>query len=612
MDNSQQLDLHTVVGEYEKNLLLNETDLWNATIAFINGVTKVLGKGGMVERNIPSHVTSFWYTRMASALSHYFSIHSNEMDMNKIKILSRYKRIIVAIWAASGYRSGEHLKWLMSKGGSKKLTSTEVFLLISIISLDELDDQLIDFTLKQNDLFFYQFILSALSEKFIIMPQGQKNRIKIMAEYEKLLSIDISDSDWMQIFSIWMFSSYAIGDPQAKFKKSINKIITNKLKNQLIYDELELSAVSLREKPRLVVLIEHFQEYHAMYRCYAPQIRALKRDFEVIAVAASGEVDNASNELFHKIITFDQVNSDFRKTIELIKSLQADLIYYPSVGMKGWTIVASNLRLAPIQIASPGHPDTVGSESIDYFIISEQFKDISHRYSEKLIVLNKNYRLHPHSEIPVTRPDKKRKDDYFHIAINCKSMKLSNEFITLCENLKNKSLKKIKYHFFPGETGITLDGIAMQIQKRISDAEIYGYMSYQSLLQHLRNCDLSLAPFPFGNTNSTVDACLMGIPVVAYLGNNFASQTDYSVIKAAGLPLWQVCETIELYERTALQLINDNLLRNEVNNISFEEMKSRLFGDKDQFVDYSLVDAFSFINSNHFNLFKSPARVINL
>lgn len=612
MNDSQQLDIHTIVGEYEKQLLLKETDLFNATINFINAITKLLGKGGLIERNVPSHVISFWYTRMASALSYYFANHANELDINKIKIFSRLKRVIVAIWAASGYRSGEHLKWLMSKGGSKKLSSMEVFLLINIISIDELEDQLIDYALSLNETLFFQFILSAMSEKFVIMPQGQKNRARIMANHEKLFNIDIADSDWMQIFSLWMFCSYADGDPNAKFKKSINQVIKNKLNNQNIYDQNEFPKIDSLDKPRLIVLIEHFQEYHAMFRCYAPLIRGLKRDFIVIAVTTTGEIDNASNDIFDQVVTFDQYTTNFRQTVELIKTLKPDLIYYPSVGMKGWTIIASNLRLAPIQIASPGHPDTIGSKSIDYFIISEQAKDISHRYSEILVVINEKYRLHPHSQLPEMRPEKIRNDKYFHIAINCKSMKLSNEFLSLCVRLNKESTKPLKFHFFPGESGITLDGIAFQIQKRIPDAKIYGYMPYQSLLQHLRDCDLSLAPFPFGNTNSTVDACLMGIPIVAFLGNNFASQTDYSVIKAAGLPLWQVCESIETYAKTALELINNDDLRTNANGINFDEMKLRLFGEKEEYINYSLTNAFTYINNNHASLNNSNCKVINL
>ena len=590
--------MHTIVGEYEKQLLLKENDLFNATINFINSITKLLGKGGLVERNVPAHVISFWYTRMASALSHYFVNHANELDINQIKIISRLKRIIVAIWASSGYRSGEHLKWMMSKGGTKKLSLMEVFLLINIISIDELDDQLIDYALNLNETLFFQFVLSAMSEKFVIMPQGQINRSKIMESHEKLLNVDIADSDWMQIFSLWMFCSYAEGDPNANFKKAINKVIKKKLNNQKIYDEVDFPIKTTFEKPTLVVLIEHFQEYHAMYRCYAPLIRGLKRDFKLIAVASSGEIDGSSDDIFEKIVTFDQYTTNFRQTVELIKSFKPDLIYYPSVGMKGWTIIASNLRLAPIQIATQGHPDTIGSNYIDYIIVAEILKDISHRYSEKLVVLNDKYRHQAHTEIPKIRPQKNRNDEFIHIAVNCKSMKLSNEFLSLCVRINKKSIKTLKFHFFPGESGITLDGIAMQIQKRIPDAKIYGYMAYQSLLQHIRDCDLSLAPFPFGNTNSTVDACLMGVPVISLLGNTSASQTDCSVIKTAGLPLWLICETQEQYEKTVIELIHNQEVREKANNISFNEMKQRLYSEKEKNIDFSLANAFNYIITN--------------
>jgi predicted O-linked N-acetylglucosamine transferase (SPINDLY family) len=66
-----------------------------------------------------------------------------------------------------------------------------------------------------------------------------------------------------------------------------------------------------------------------------------------------------------------------------------DAVLYPEVGMDSMTLRLAALRLAPLQLASWGHPITTGLPTIDAFISSDAMEpaDAQEHYAEKLVRL---------------------------------------------------------------------------------------------------------------------------------------------------------------------------------------------------------------------------------
>ena len=64
-------------------------------------------------------------------------------------------------------------------------------------------------------------------------------------------------------------------------------------------------------------------------------------------------------------------------------------MFYPEVGMDPATCALAALRLAPLQIASWGHPVTTGLPTIDLFVSGELLEGpgAERHYHEKLIRL---------------------------------------------------------------------------------------------------------------------------------------------------------------------------------------------------------------------------------
>lgn len=79
----------------------------------------------------------------------------------------------------------------------------------------------------------------------------------------------------------------------------------------------------------------------------------------------------------------------FSDWVRDIQAVQPDVLIYPAIGMDNMSANLASLRLAPVQMASWGHPETTGLPTIDYYISAEAFEpsDADPAYSENLIRL---------------------------------------------------------------------------------------------------------------------------------------------------------------------------------------------------------------------------------
>ena len=75
--------------------------------------------------------------------------------------------------------------------------------------------------------------------------------------------------------------------------------------------------------------------------------------------------------------------------VAAIRDARLDVLVYPELGMDTLTPRLAALRLAPVQVASWGHPETTGLPTIDHYLSAERFEGpgADAHYSESLVRL---------------------------------------------------------------------------------------------------------------------------------------------------------------------------------------------------------------------------------
>jgi len=87
--------------------------------------------------------------------------------------------------------------------------------------------------------------------------------------------------------------------------------------------------------------------------------------------------------------SFTERKSSLKAWASSILDRAVDVLIYPEIGMHQLTTQLASLRLAPIQIAAWGHPETTGLPTIDYYLSADLLEpDEAHlNYTEALVKL---------------------------------------------------------------------------------------------------------------------------------------------------------------------------------------------------------------------------------
>ena len=571
-------------------------------------------KGGLRERKASEPARDHWYTRLAVCITQYVVKSGAGLSLQQLGAICARKQTIAYIFSASGYRGMSHLVTMVAQlepDGTKTINATHAAVIFAFIGIDDLPDDLLEAVLVQPPRVLLVLMLGWLNTRAVLSEQGELNRTKLLASGHLIRSAAVTDADIPQLVNAWMYTSYAESPRKHDLKKDINYLIRS-LIDWPVPDVTNRRPTSDSQKPLLVVIHERFTEVHAMYRCYAPSIRDLQKYFRLIAVSEERHIDDAGERLFEKTIKIGE-NKNLQEIVTLITNLQPDMVYYPSLGMSHWTVVLAQLRLAPIQIMSHGHPATSMSDQIDYAYIGNMHGDIEDLHSEKVFVGPALADFEPHLQLPEKLPNLAVPTDrQVRIAVNSKVMKLSARLIKICNRLMDAASTRVEFVFFPGERGVYFDGLEAAIKMRVPGAQVVPYCSYDDFLRELCTCDLALAAFPFGNTNSTVDTCLLGIPTVAYHGLEGHSQSDRLVIQTAGLADWLVCDTDQSYFETALELIENPIKREEaMNGLTRSQVRENFFGLNKTQAYNPFADVFSYVYEHHERLQASSERVFS-
>src|SRR5437868_12828504 len=206
------------------------------------------------------------------------------------------------------------------------------------------------------------------------------------------------------------------------------------------------------------------------------------------------------------------------------------------------------------------------SETMDYFILPEDFVGSAETFSGKVLAVPKAampFAPRPFAPIPKPAPD-----GIVRVAIPASTMKLNPAVFEAVGRIVAGAKSKVEIQFFPlAGTGLPYVDLLRVVRARIPGAEVFPEAPHEVYMQRLSRCDLFLCPFPYGNMNSIIDSFRFGMPGVCLDGTEAHAHADAAFFARVGLPSELAAKTVPDYVATAIRLIDDSEWRARCANI---------------------------------------------
>ncbi|MEL6929364.1 MAG: tetratricopeptide repeat protein, partial [Cyanobacteria bacterium J06600_6] len=260
---------------------------------------------------------------------------------------------------------------------------------------------------------------------------------------------------------------------------------------------------------------------------------------------------------------------------EKISSDNLDVLIFPEFGMNSMTIKLGSLRLAPIQLAFGGHPETSGLPTIDYHLSSDMMEpaNAQSHYTEKLVRLSN---LAVYYQLISIEPKAVKKTD-IGIADNeimfwcCQSLfKYLPQHDDVFPRIARK-LKQAKFVFIE----LTSELVTNVFRKRL--ATVFkqfdlNYQDYCIFLPRLKAesfagttaiADVFLDNIGWSGNNTTMESTAYNLPIVTLPGEMMRARHTTAILTMMGIQE-TIAESKEQYVQIAVRLGQDAGYRHQI------------------------------------------------
>ena len=549
-------------------------------------------------------------SRVATALFALFADPRFVVTAETFIRLMPFGRTIANIFLVSGVRSSDFILDAITaaakapRGALPKGPARLKYLLMW--SLDSARDHPMRALFEIEERLRLPLLVKLLEAKPVATEQAQRRREELLSQYDSfgLAGLPRGDLEGMvAVSNAFMLSSYAEGRGKHRVKSKLNAVLRDWLLANGYRDAPDIAGRRPVGKPTMVVAAEVMASAHVQFRYFGQWLRQLRQHFRLVLLTEKKEVDQVNRDFFDDVKIFDRKadGSHLREAIALIAAEKPDFLFYPSVGMRHWGVMLSNLRLAPVQATALGHSASTFCPTIDYYVIEEGYVGDPELFSETVALL-------PDSALKFERsplakqlaPAIRAKAPSLRIAVPSNALKLNHRFLTILSAIAKASPRPLEFHFFPNVGGLEADAVHAAVRAIVPRATVWGVLNYMKYLTQMNACDLTLSPFPFGGLHSVVDSLRQGLPVVAQQGDEPHSRTDALMLCLAGMPDWLVAKTPEDFVAAALRVISDDALRVKLSQRAVGcDVASKLFGDATTELGTEIGATFRWLHENH-------------
>ncbi len=501
------------------------------------------------------------FTKFANLIIKLFKLPSCKPTLLQFYLLCLHKSKLIAIFEISEHRNTDVvMAFFLTKLQKKADPKRQLWLMKALLFCSfntRLSYYLWDLLAIDKNLGI-EALLGLLAKRRLFFLQEAEAYERFIQGFATIKTWQLHDHSPPQLSQVWYQAAYDYGPEKYVVLKILNQLTKQWLKERGVIAKSK-AAINQRGRQTILVVLELFQSSHAMYRCFVNAIRALRSHYKLIAISEANDIDDIAKGHFDEWVELKlHTPQDISKVVNQINALQVDACCFTSVGMKFWGVLLANLRLAPIQFTLAGHPISSCSEEMDYLLLEEEKYMPGIEATEQIAGLpsgNFGFVLPEHQRLEL----KVSNDTKFKIAVTGTAYKLSAQFLNVCCEIAARSEKKIEFHFFTASRGLEFHVLNQKIGSLFTDAIIYPSCHYSNYLNYVSQCQLALAPFPFGGTNSTVDCILVAVPEVALLCPNIGCADPY-LLRKVGLEDC-VVTSVEAYITKAVAFIHDDAQR---------------------------------------------------
>lgn len=427
-------------------------------------------------------------------------------------------------------------------GSSKNLSEAQQKKILLLISLNTKLD-IVSLLKKIDQKYRVPAVASYLGYMKIIEKNIYENKIKIYAFADDLQKTNADYHTFKSALFTYFTCSY-MGHPE---KHILKDKINSAVRRCLNASKSDFATIRSRKrqdlkisydqnKPVLAVFLEVFSKGHAMNRSWGEWVESLRSEFTVVLITPQYKLSEDLLSQYENLLSF----ANKEDMVRIFHDLNPDVVVFPSVGLDIFGIMASNMRLAPLQMMALGHPATTMSPYIDFVYGQSCLYNEAAFLHDKYIADDSPYRFVPcYSKerisqfyIPVRDPSSKAP---LRVSVVGSNLKISSPFLETLEEIVQECQHEIHFSFHMGSVG--MDSLYLQkvLSQRFGKIAFFGYQSYEEYFENLRQTDLILNPFPFGHTNTIIDTLLLGKPCIGMDGIEPASRTERCVLDMVGL-----------------------------------------------------------------------------
>lgn len=313
-------------------------------------------------------------------------------------------------------------------------------------------------------------------------------------------------------------------------------------------------------KVRLAFVSAHVRAhsvYHALTRGFLKHLD--RRRFEVHVFHTGAERDA---ETHGARLLADHYLEGGRSILEWATSIEdcrPDAILYPEIGMDRVSVQLAAQRLAPVQVASWGHPETTGLPTMDFFASADGFEPpgAEVHYTERLVRLPN---LGCYYEQIRSCDGARRPGDSMSLAgagphLVCPGMpfKYAPEHDWVLVDIARR-LGRCRMHLFSSGDGRLTDRLKTRLGAAFSraglDADryliVHPWVTVGQFHEFLEASDLMLDTIGFSGFNTVLQALECHLPVVTYRGSFLRGRFGMGLLERVGLGEL-VADTVEDY-----------------------------------------------------------------